>query len=110
MDGENDIDSVFVSNSNLNFKKLLVYNPVTKLYEGTFTPSGLYVGSLDEIIGHEFHILVKDLNSRWKDVGSGNLKRVIKEEIETSSPINNQTVTVPITLKWKRLNLNYEIW
>ncbi len=108
LDGENDIDSVFVGSTDLHFKKLLVYNPVTKFYEGTFTPTDLNIGSLEEIIGHELHILVKDLNGRWQDVGAGNLKRVIKEEIETSSPINNQTVTPPITLKWKRFTPGFD--
>ncbi len=108
IDGENDIDSVFVSNSELNFKSILIYNPVTKLYEGTFTPLQLNVSSLDETIGKQFHILVKDLNERWLDIGSGNLKRVIKEEIEPSSPINNQTVLQPVTLKWKRFIPGFE--
>ncbi len=105
-DGGNDIDSVFISNPQIEFNSSLDYNPLTHFYEKTFSLSDLNVPSLDVLIGQNFKILVRDLQGRKIDVGTGSLKRVIKDEIEIISPINNDTVSQafqPIILKWKRL-------
>ncbi len=101
-DGENDIDSVFVESASLNVKKTLEYNSASKFYERTLTPLDLNITFIDEAIGKNFNIVVRDLSGKLFTVGTANIKRVIKEEIEPLSPLNSQESTVPFTIKWKR--------
>lgn len=110
-DGANDIDSVFISNQQIGLKSSLSYNPGTSFYDRTLSLSDLNISSLDVLIGQDFNILVKDLSGRIINVGSGTIKRVIKDEIEVISPINNDTVSQsfqPLILKWKRLTPGFQ--
>jgi hypothetical protein len=102
-DGENDIDSVFVTNSQISLRSQLLYNPASRFYERTFELLDLNVSSLDELIGENFKVAVRDLSGRQIIIGTENLKRVIKEEITPLSPINNDSINQPFTIKWKRL-------
>ncbi|NCS89072.1 MAG: hypothetical protein AUK34_05060 [Ignavibacteria bacterium CG2_30_36_16] len=102
IDGVNDIDSVYVQNTFLNFFKILTYNVNTHFYETKITLSELTLFSIDEIIGKNFEIIVRDLDARFFTVGSSNIKRIIKQEIEISSPSNHQSVSSPFVLSWKR--------
>jgi hypothetical protein len=101
-DGQNDIDSVFVENPELEVSKRLVYNVSSGFYEGNLSLSDLNTASLNEVIGKDFIILVRDLQSRIHKVATSNLKRVINEEILTDSPKSNEVVTIPFFLRWKR--------
>lgn len=102
LDGVNDIDSVYIKNGELNFLKVLSYNVNTHFYETKITLSELNLSSIDEVIGKNFEILVSDLQGRIFLAGSSNIKRIIKQEIETISPTNHQEVTSPVVLSWKR--------
>ena len=102
IDGVNDIDSVYVQNTFLNFFKILTYNVNTHFYETKITLSELTLFSIDEIIGKNFEIIVKDLKGRFFTAGSSNIKRIIKQEIEIILPANNQSVSSPFTLSWRR--------
>lgn len=110
-DGANDIDSVFITNQQIDLKSSLNYNPSSRFYDRTFSLSDLNITSLDVLIGQNFNIIVKDLSGRLINIGTGTLKRVIKDEIEAIYPINNDTVSQsfqPLILKWKRLTPGFQ--
>lgn len=106
-DGFNDIDTVFITTDLLAEKVPLNYNAETQFYDKVFSPQDLNISFLDEVIGKEFGFIVKDLASREFNVGSSTVKRVIKEEIELLSPVNNETVEQPVVLSWKRFTPGY---
>lgn len=101
-DEENDVDSVFALNPITNGRSQLTFNPSTQYYERAFTTAELGVVSIDEVIGKEFEIVVRDNSGKGFTIGSSNVKRIIKAEIEFDSPSNNQTVQFPLQLEWKR--------
>lgn len=101
-DNDNDTDTVFVTNPVLNFSSAMDYNPATKFFLKSLTLSELGIESLNEIIGKDFEILVKDNSGRSFNLGGTNIKRVINEEIQILSPINNDTLTSLPFLNWKR--------
>ncbi|MBZ0198230.1 MAG: hypothetical protein K8H86_00065 [Ignavibacteriaceae bacterium] len=102
LDGVNDIDSVYIKNEELNFFKVLSYNVNTHFYEAKITLGELNLFSIDEVIGKNFEILVRDLQGRIFTAGSSNIKRIINQEIEIIAPANHQEVSSPIYLSWKR--------
>lgn len=101
-DVENDIDSVFVTNNDLEIEARL--NEITKnVYRRTFSLIDLQLESLDEIIGKELSIEVNDRFDNRYSIGNSNLKRIIKQEVETITPKNNEdSVSVTPLLIWKR--------
>jgi len=103
-DVDNDIDSVFIKNSNLNIFQSLKYNPTTSTYENTYSVADLNLQSIEQIVGKDFDILVKtkDEISQWFTVGTSAVTRIIKEEIKFKSPANRIEVSVPFTLIWER--------
>ncbi len=107
-DKENDVDSVFIECSDLNFKKQLIYNPSTRNYENNFTTADLNLTSFDNVIGKNFDILVKDRNGRTFNIGSSFVKRIIKQEIAIKSPINQQVVSSTPLLEWYRFTPGFD--
>ncbi len=101
-DGANDIDTVFVENPAFSLVKKLDFNVVTGFYEKNLSPLDFGLTSLDPLIGKDFNIKVKDLAGRIFIIGHANIKRVIKEEIQTDYPKNYQSVGIPFDLRWKR--------
>ena len=106
-EGVNDIVNVLIENEELSLLKVLTYDHTQDFYEGTLTLNDLKITSLNEIIGKNFKLLVKDLEDKVFTVGITNIKRVINEEVELISPINNGTVTKPFKLSWKRYTPGY---
>ncbi len=101
-DKDNDVDSVFVSNSTLNFKKPLDYNVTKKFYETTLSPTEMNVGDIEMIVGYDFKILVKDIYNDLIEVGSEHITRIITSEVLFESPKDLEVVSSTPTLKWKR--------
>lgn len=101
-DAEGDIDSVHVKCDALNFRKVLNYNSVTRYYENSFSSVSLNVISMDEAIGKNFDIVVKDKKGKNFIVGSTTIKRIIKQELFPESPVNGQAVGNQPTLRWTR--------
>ncbi len=99
-DQDNDIDSVYIVNENLNLKKNLLYNVNTKLYERTFSILDLNVTSMRKVIGYKFDIYVKDKFSHTIEFVGDKAARYIQDEIELISPINFQEVPPSPTLLW----------
>jgi len=102
-DVENDIDSVFVRCIALNFNQQLIYNSQTRLYELSY-PYGSKnsVPSIDDAIGKNFEIVVKDKVNKSFTVEASTIKRIIKQEILFESPANGATVGSKPVLRWKR--------
>lgn len=102
-DVENDIDSVNVRCAVLNFNKQLIYNSQTGLYELSFAyGSKNSVPSIDDAIGKNFDIIVKDRLGKTFSVGSSTIKRIIKQEILFESPANGVTVGSKPVCRWNR--------
>lgn len=101
-DAENDVENVFVQNTQLAVYKQLEFNPSTKLFGKEFTIDELKVGSIDEVIGKNFEIVVEDVSKQKFTLGSSLLKRVIRQEIITYQPKDKAVVTVNPTFTWRR--------
>jgi len=109
-DAEGDIDSVFVNCKPLNFSKLLEYNPANRYYEGKYLSAELNLISLDEAIGQNFEIKVKDRFNRIFNVGGTNIKRIIRQEVIPESPINKSVVGSKPILRWSRFQPGYNFY
>jgi hypothetical protein len=108
-DDENDIDSVFIENAELNVHKQLIYNPTFKVYMNSLLLSDLNVASIDAVIGKEFQITVFDTDQKKFVIGNSNIKRIIKEEIETTSPSGRDTVyTKSPFFEWRRFTPGFD--
>lgn len=99
-DIDNDIDSVLISNDLLGIQKILDYNVGTRQYENNYSPYLLGVKSLEQIVGQNFEIIVKDVTGASFSVGSTQLVRIIHDEIQFNSPANGQQVNGPLELAW----------
>jgi len=108
-DEENDIDSVFIKNIELNTNIELLYNASSKYYENSISLEDLGITSIDIVIGKEFYINVFDADSKTFIIGKSNIKRIIKEEIGTTSPSGRDTVYAsnPL-LEWRRFTPGFE--
>ncbi|MBM4166992.1 MAG: carboxypeptidase-like regulatory domain-containing protein [Ignavibacteria bacterium] len=98
---DNNIDSVFLVNEELEIRKQLSKISLAH-FSGTFSDFDLNLNSFDVIIGRNFLLVAKEIGGTAFVVGSANVKRIIKEEIEILSPKNSEVVTVTPTLRWKR--------
>lgn len=101
-DPDDDIDSVYLICTALQISKSLSKTS-SRRFEGRFTDGDLGLVSIDDVIGNEFRLLAVTSLGKKFTVGSTFIRRIIKEEIETLSPKNSDTVTVAApTLRWKR--------
>jgi len=107
-DKDNDIDSVFIENHELGVKLDLVYNATSKMYEKIFNQADLNIDDIEEAVGLQFSILVKDLFSKSHTIGSDKLNRIIKQEIILDYPLNGDTVSNLPTLKWRRFTPGFD--
>ncbi len=108
-DEENDIDSVFFENIELNTNKQLLYNASTRYYENSISLEDLNITSIDVVIGKDFNINVLDADSKKFEIGTSNIKRIIKEEILTTSPTGKDTVdSANPLLEWKRFTPGFD--
>ncbi len=99
---DDDIDSVFLVNSELQINK-----PLKKIsaayFEGEFSDFELQLASLVETVGRDFSLFVKEKNRGVNSVGVATVKRVIEQEVETLSPKDQDSiVTLQPLLRWKR--------
>jgi hypothetical protein len=107
-EGVNDIVTVAIDNEEINLYKILTYDPAEDYYIGELTLRDLNISSLNEIIGKDFRILVIDIDDNDFIVGITNIKRIINEEVELISPINNESVSEPFKLNWTRFLPGYK--
>ena len=102
-DVENDVDSVSVQCTSLNFNQQLIYNSQSHSYELSY-PYGSKnsIPSIDDAIGKNFDIIVKDRLGTTFSVGTSTIKRIIKQEILFDSPANGVTVSSKPVCRWNR--------
>ncbi len=102
-DIENDIDSVNVRSTSLNFNKKLIFNTKKNLYELTyFYGTKNSIPPIDDAIGKSFEIIVKDRFGKTFNIGSSTVKRVIRQEILFESPANGVIVGAKPVFRWNR--------
>ncbi len=102
IDSDNDIDSVFICNDDLDTRIQLNYNVQSRFYEGNFTDYDFGVDDLSELIGLDCYINVKDKFGDEFRIGSDRLKRIIKEEMVLETPINFDSTSSKPRLQWRR--------
>ena len=109
-DAENDIDSVFVQCKQLNVLAPLEYNLSTKSFEREFNTAELKVDYIDEVIGKNFDIVVRDVSKKEFTLGPSILKRVISQEVATYSPKEGVFVPSKPTFTWRKFpdGFNYK--
>jgi hypothetical protein len=108
-DEENDVDSVFISNAELNTNLNLLYNASTRYYNTTIKLEDLNLISIDAVIGKAFEISVIDRDTNRFVIGQSNIKRIIKEEIETKEPKGRDTIeTSSPVLSWNRFKPGFD--
>lgn len=101
-DSDNDIDSVFIQNNALS-----IYKKLDKLsstfFKGSFTDLDLKLPLIDEVIGKDFDVIVKNSNNKIFNIGFSNIKRILNQEVEFIEPKNQDTLkTKTPLLRWKR--------
>ncbi len=104
---DNDIDSVYVENNQLNLKKALDFNVTGKDYETTLNNQNLNVTDIEQTIGLNFNIIVKDIFNRFYNIGSDKVSRVIKNGVLIQNPANDTTITSQPVLSWQRYKTGY---
>lgn len=108
-DEENDIDSVYFENEDLNISKKLSYNFESKYYENRITPNDLNAQSIDVVIGKEFSISVYNSDSIRYEVGKSIIKRIIKEEIIPTAPLGRDTIeTNSPFIEWRKFTPGFD--
>ena len=106
-DRDNDIDSVFVQNSDINFRKALDFNVTGKLYQTDINTDEMNITDIEETIGLDFNIVVKDIFNRYFNIGSGKVTRVIKDGAKIQFPANDTTIASSPDLLWQRYKPGY---
>jgi len=104
-DKENDIDSVFVQCVPMNIHNNLFYNPLTKFYE--LTLSNISLDFIEQTIGRNFEIIVKDFNGRKLNIGNSAIRRIILDEVSLISPANSNTATSKPAFVWSSFKPGY---
>jgi hypothetical protein len=106
-DKDNDIDTVFIENAQLNLKKALGYDALNKIYETTLSTQDLNVSDIEETIGLDFDIITKDIFNKETNVGSSKVTRVIKTGVSIISPANDTTLSSATVFSWQRFKAGY---
>ena len=106
-DKDNDIDTVFVENSQLNLRSPLNFDAVNKIYETTLTTQNLNISDIEQTIGLDFDIVAKDVFNREYIVGSSKVTRVIKNAVQILYPTNDTTIAANPVLSWQRFKAGF---
>ena len=103
-DQDNDIDSVAVVIGLDSIAHTLQYNVTDKSYERTLSIFDLGIAALEELVGHNFQIIVKDLFSHKFKLDTGTIERVIRNEVIFQTPAGNEVTSPSPTLVWERFD------
>lgn len=106
-DKDNDIDSVYVQSNDLNFKKALGYDASSKFFQTTLSTLDMNISDIEQTIGLNFNIIVKDIFGRQFLVGSEKVTRVIKDGAVIQFPANDTLITSTPMLTWQRYTTGY---
>ena len=106
-DPDKNIDSVYVSNSFLNLNSGLGYNLTDKVYQTSLSIDSLGISDLEQTIGLDFQINVIDNFNKKHNIGSGKVTRVIKNEVQLTSPAGGSTVDTLPRFSWQKFDAGY---
>ncbi len=107
-DVDNDIDTIFVINNELNLNKAMDFNIASKIFQAVLTPEDLKISDLEQAVGLEFDFQVRNVLGEVYQLKGGSLKRVIKNQVTGLLPSDEQLITtVPFDLSWKQFNHGY---
>jgi hypothetical protein len=107
-DNDKDIDTVYVEIPGLFVKKGMVYNTTSGLYGTSILPKELKIDNLEEAVGYDFKIYVKDVFNKIFFVGTDKISRIIKDKAILVSPAgNNVTDSVPV-FSWNKYQADYD--
>ena len=106
-DNDKDIDSVYIKNDYFQIKEYLRYNIESDLYELSLTSAHMNINSLEEIIGHNFNLMVTDKFNNVFELGQKDLKRIIYNQIQYESPSSYQLVSSTPQLKWYPIEVEF---
>lgn len=110
IDEENDADSIFLTNNELKFSKLLNYNSSQSQYESIFNLNELGIKPVGDLIGKDFIIRVKDKYLRDFNIGTASIKRIIYQVIQLREPIDYQVVPPTQLFKWTRFEPGFQFY
>jgi hypothetical protein len=103
-DKDNDIDSVVVVIGLDSIAKSLPYNVTDKSYERTLSIFDLGIAAVEELVGHNFRIIVKDIFFHNFKLDTGTIERVIRDEVIFQSPAGSEITSPSPILAWERFN------
>ena len=113
---DEDIDTVFVENDELNLRRALSYNVADRAYQTRMTIKDLNLTDLEQAIGLDFNVIVQEnvivrenISIKETTIGSGKVTRVIKIDMKDGlSPDEDETViSQPVILRWFRQQPGY---
>lgn len=107
-DSDNDVDSVQVVIDKLSFIETLEYDVNDKWYKQVFSIYDLAIGNIEELVGHDFNIRVKDIFGHKFFLGTGTIRRVIREEVLFQSPSGNEITSPSPTLIWQSFTPGFD--
>jgi hypothetical protein len=100
-DPDNDIDTVFVFNSQTGLNKAMDFNVANKTYQSILTPGELNLNDLEETIGLKFNFRIKNISGDVFTLEGGSVTRVIESCVTGLLPDSNQVINViPFMLNW----------
>ncbi len=106
-DSDNDISNVFIVNNGLNLNRALNFNVTSKIYQIELSTADLHILDIEETIGLNFNIVVKDIFNRLFNVGNEKVTRVIKKGVIIRGPANDTTISPLPDLQWQRYTPGY---
>ena len=107
-DIDNDIDTVFVVNDQLELNKAMDFNVASKTFETELTSEELNLTDLEQSVGLQFNFRVRDVLGESYLLNGGSVKRVIKDQVTGMMPANDQVITsVPFDLTWTGFTSGY---
>lgn len=110
IDEDNDIDSVYMINKTYGLMKRLDFNVIEKQYLATINTQELVIANIldiEQLIGEEFQIMVKDKFNKYYITGTSKVTRVIKSEVENLIPAGGDSTGVYPIFNWSRFKAGY---
>jgi hypothetical protein len=107
LDNNNDLDTVFVENQQLNLKTPLGYDAANKIYKAGLSTQQLNVSDMEETIGLDFSIITEDIFGREFNIGNSKVTRVIESGVSIQFPANDTTVSSTPLFTWQRFKAGY---
>ncbi len=108
-DVDNDIDSVFVINDQIELNKAMDFNAASKTYQSILTLPDLHLTDLEQTIGLMFNFRIKNILGETYILNGGSVTRVLKNRIRGLQPDNNLIInTIPFNLVWNKFTAGYQ--